>query len=355
MLLLEVGLRSDVGTDKSGHNLIALVNYLSKRFDIAWFLVALILTAIFFILGKIVSWILKKSLMETVKHNSKFTPMLYALTSKVCVSIIWIIIALCILQCWGIDLTPILAGLGITGIVLGFALQESVSSFFSGLLLAVNRPFRIGDWVDIGGVVGTVMAMDTMCVTLASPDNKKIVLNNKNVWGNTIVNYSYTSTRRIDMTVSVKYGSDLEKTKEVLTSLLKSYPEVLEKPEIIVEINSYSSSSIDFVVRPWVNPKSYWTVYWRFYGQVLGELEKNGIFMPYNQVDVHVIKDEKYPKINESENRVNEITTPPPTVLRPSLEETLKGMGTKDPEEILESDEEKMKLFNKKGKKKSKK
>ncbi len=341
MLLLEVAAKGDIGTDKSGQTFLTLVNYLSREWDVAWFWIALGMSVALWVLGKIFVWTTRKSLLEVAKHNSKFTPMLYSLTSRVVSVIIWVLIALFILQCWGIDLTPILAGLGITGVVLGFALQESVSSFFSGLMLAVNRPFRTGDFVDIGGVTGIVMAMDAMCVTLASPDNKKIVLNNKNVWGNTIINFSFTSTRRVDFTVSVEYGSDLEKVKETILNLLKSYPEVLEKPETLVEINNYSNNSIDFVARPWVNTKDYWLIYWRFNGQIYGELGKAGIKIPFNQVDIHISnKDVLDPVYTSSELPPGNLGMP-----RPSMEATAAGMGTEDAKEILKEDEEKSKNF----------
>lgn len=333
-----------VGKDEE-HSLINLVNYLSNKMNIAWFFVAIILTVLFILLAKLLSWIFKRSFLSATKHHPKFTPVLYSLVHKTVSVLIWIIAILSMLQCWGINLTPILAGLGITGIVLGFALQESVSSFFSGLMLAINNPFRIGDWVDIGGVVGTVMAMDAMCVTLASPDNKKIVLNNKNVWGNTIVNFSFTSTRRVDMTVAVEYGSDLDKTREVILGLLKSYKEVLDSPETMVEVGNYSNYSIDFIARPWVLPKDYWTVYWRFHGQILGELQRNGIYMPYNQVDVHIVSDGNSQSAPSGESQtsssphfVNEIKTDPPKNWRPAIKENAKGMGTKDPDEEWEHD-----------------
>ena len=205
--------------------------------------------------------------------------------------IVWIIAIIAILGVFGIDLTPVLAGLGITGVVLGFALQESISSFFSGIMIAINSPFRVGDWVDIGDISGTVESMDLMCVTLSSGDNKKITMNNKNVWGSNIINYSFIERRRLDMAVTVRYTDDLEKAKEAIRSLLATYPEILPDPQPLVEVGSYGESAITIYVRPWVKPSDYWPVCWRFNADILKTLRANGIDMPFNQIDVHVIQD----------------------------------------------------------------
>ena len=198
-----------------------------------------------------------------------------------------------ILGFFGVDLTPVLAGLGITGVVLGFALQESIASLFSGIMIAINNPFRVGDWVDIGDVSGTVTSMDIMCVTLTSGDNKKITMNNKNVWGSTIVNYSYIDKRRLDMTVSVDYSTDTDKAKNIIRALIMSYPEILPDPAPVVEVNNYGASSIDIIVRPYVLPSDYWKVYWRFNAEVLKTLRANGMDMPFNQLIVHLDSGDK--------------------------------------------------------------
>lgn len=133
--------------------------------------------------------------------------------------------------------------------------------------------------------------MDMMCVTLAAGDNKKIKMNNKNVWGNTIVNYSYIERRKIDMVVTVRYTDNLETAKTVIRGLIESYPEVLADPAVLVEVGAYNDSSISIYVRPWVKPSEYWPVYWRFNAEVLNTLRANGLDMPFNQMDVHLIQD----------------------------------------------------------------
>ena len=264
-------------------------NGLNSSFHIPRIVVTIAIAVLIIIIAKILCYIIKRTLKKIANRGLKFTMIMAQLVSKLCSALIWIIAIVAVLGIFGIDLTPVLAGLGITGVVLGFALQESISSLFSGVMIAINNPFRVGDWVDIGDISGTVVAMDLMCVTLSAGDNKKITMNNKNVWGNTIINYSYIDKRRLDMTVTVRYSDDLEKAKDTIRDLIAGYPESLKDPAPLVEIGSYTDSSISIYVRPWVSPSDYWKVYWRFNAEILKTLQANGIDMPFNQLDVHII------------------------------------------------------------------
>ena len=167
--------------------LTEMVTDISSGFHLHPLLVSLILSAITVVIARIIAAIIRRTLFSVSKKVPKFTLLMAGLVSKIISFIIWVITVVVILGFFGVDLTPVLAGLGITGVVLGFALQESIASLFSGIMIAINNPFRVGDWVDIGDVSGTVTSMDIMCVTLTSGDNKKITMNNKNVWGSTIV------------------------------------------------------------------------------------------------------------------------------------------------------------------------
>lgn len=273
--------------------LTEMVTDISTGFHLHPLLVSLILSAITVVIARIIAAIIRRTLFSVSKKVPKFTLLMAGLVSKIISFIIWVITVVVILGFFGVDLTPVLAGLGITGVVLGFALQESIASLFSGIMIAINNPFRVGDWVDIGDVSGTVTSMDIMCVTLTSGDNKKITMNNKNVWGSTIVNYSYIDKRRLDMTVSVDYSTDTDKAKNIIRALIMSYPEILPDPAPVVEVNNYGASSIDIIVRPYVLPSDYWKVYWRFNAEVLKTLRANGMDMPFNQLVVHLDSGDK--------------------------------------------------------------
>ncbi len=268
-----------------------VVDGISAGFHLPKALAMVITAAIIVLVAKIIIAFIRRALVKVAVKGLRFTPMMASLVSRIIAVLVWIVAAIAVLDVFGIDLTPVLAGLGITGVVLGFALQESISSLFSGIMIAINNPFRVGDWVDIGDISGTVDSIDLMCVTLSSADNKKITVNNTNVWGSTIVNYSFIDRRRLDMVVTVRYSDDLEKAKEAIRGLLASYPEILRDPAPLVEVGSYGDSSISIYVRPWVKPSDYWPVYWRFNADILRTLQANGVDMPFNQLDVHLIKD----------------------------------------------------------------
>ena len=291
MLLLETAAAAVAGDPDIAAAVDAFAGEIEKGLHIPRFVTSIIIAAVIIIVAKILIAIIKRMILKLSKRSRKFTFIMAQLVWKLAAALIWVIAIVSVLGIFGIDLTPVLAGLGITGVVLGFALQESISSLFSGVMIAINAPFRVGDWVDIGDISGTVVSMDLMCVTLSSGDNKKITMNNKNVWGNTIVNYSYIDKRRLDMSVTVRYTDDLEKAKSTIRELVTSYPEVLRDPAPLVEIGSYNDSSISIYVRPWVMPSDYWPVYWRFNADILKTLNANGIDMPFNQMDVHLIKD----------------------------------------------------------------
>ena len=214
------------------------------------------------------------------KVHPKISPLMAGFIDKVLSSVVWLLGILIVLQIWGINMAPVIAGLGITGVVLGFALQESISNIFSGLLLALNNPFGIGDYVIIGSIEGTVVSMDAFSVTLATGDRKKITMANKLVLADPIINVSSSDDRRLDMTVSVAYGSDLDRVKGIITDLLESYPEVHRDPVPVVEVSKLNSSSVDFIVRPWVN--------WRFQKDIYDLLNREGIEIPYSKLDVNI-------------------------------------------------------------------
>lgn len=229
--------------------------------------------------------------MKKMTHakKSRISPLMSTFIIKVVRVVVWLFALLIGLQVWGINMGPVIAGLGITGVVLGFALQETISNLFSGFLLALNNPFDIGDYVIIGSVEGTVEQMDAVSITLKTGDKKKITMANKLVLEGAIVNVSASETRRLDMTVSVAYGSDLDQVREVISSLLSSYSDVLDEPAPVIEVSKLNNSSVDFIVRPWVRNSDYWAVNWRFQKDIYDMLNKAHIEIPYNKLDVNLI------------------------------------------------------------------
>lgn len=246
------------------------------------------LVVVTFLLAKIVSMILRRIIKGMPKRHPKFTNLMVNFVNKVISVIIYMVAILISLSIFGIDLTPVIAGLGITGVVLGFALQESISSLFSGFMLVLNRPYRLGDYVDIGGVGGTITDMDMMSVRLRTPDNRLVTMSNKNVWASTITNFSDMEARRVDMSITVAYGSDLDRVKKIIENVLSTYTEILKDRVPTIEVSEVAESGVKFVVRPWTLPGDYWTVFFRFQKDIINTLEKEGIEIPYNKMDISV-------------------------------------------------------------------
>jgi small conductance mechanosensitive channel len=193
----------------------------------------------------------------------------------------------------GISLGPVLAGLGIAGFVIGFALQDSLSNFASGMLILFTRPYDVGDIVELGGVMGKVHNMSLVNTTIHTFDNQRIILPNTMIWQGIIKNVTSQQIRRVDMVFGISYSDDIEKTEKIIHDILKGHELILDDPEPIIKVNELGDSSVNFVVRPWVNTEDYWTVYWDITRAVKLRFDAEGISIPFPQRDVHLIKEEQ--------------------------------------------------------------
>lgn len=240
------------------------------------------------IVGKILIHLLKKWMAKSLGKSKKINELMQKLILKVVSVVAWVMLLVVVLGQMGVNLGPIIAGLGVTGFILGFAFQETLGNLLAGVMIALNSPFRIGDYVEVGSMSGSVRDMDMMSVTLATPDNKRVIMANKLIWGNAITNYSFTETRRVELGARIAYDSDVNKAKEILWDIINSYPEVLPEPKPVIAVNKLNDSSVDLVVRPWTKPGDYWTVYFRFQQEVLEKFREAGLEIPFPQVDVHM-------------------------------------------------------------------
>ena len=243
---------------------------------------------VLFLIGLIVLNIILKAIKRLFNRAKNMSDLLGEYIIRVLTVIGWIILIASFLAHIGIDMGPVIAGFGVTGIILGLALQDSISNFFSGFMIIVNEPFRKGDYIDVASLSGTVKSMDLVCVQLTTFDGKLITLSNKVVWDSPVTNYSFTDKRRIGFQIGLSYDTDLKVAKQVFSDLITSYPEILSDPAPTIEINEFASSSINFVIRPWVKPEDFWNVYWRFNGDILGKLAEKDIYLPFPQMDIHL-------------------------------------------------------------------
>ena len=188
----------------------------------------------------------------------------------------------------GLNLGPLLAGFGVIGFILGFAMQDSLSNFASGLMILFYRPYDVGDLVDISGVFGKVENMSLVSTSILTLDNQKLVVPNSKIWGDVIKNVTDQHTRRVDMTFGISYTDDIPHAEKVLSDILEKHAMVLDKPESMVKLHTLNDSSVDFVVRPWVKTEDYWEVYWDVTREVKMRFDAENISIPFPQQDVHI-------------------------------------------------------------------
>ena len=206
-------------------------------------------------------------------------------------TIYWLVIAIglmIVLSALGIDVTPAFALIGGASFVLAFAFQDTLGNLASGLMIMVNRPFDQGDYVDVSGVAGTVKAVTIFSTTIITPDNQVIVIPNKNVWGNVIVNVTASDTRRVDLVFGISYEDSISDAISVMEETVNGHPLVLDDPEPAIRVHELANSSVNFICRPWTKTKDYWTVYWDLTQQVKERFDEAGISIPYPQQDIHV-------------------------------------------------------------------
>jgi small conductance mechanosensitive channel len=173
-------------------------------------------------------------------------------------------------------------------IIAGLALQGSLANFASGVLMLIFKPIRVGDFVEAGGAKGTVSEIGIFTTIVNSPDNVRIIIPNSQITSGNVSNYTINGTRRVDMVIGVSYEDDLKKTKSVIEKVLADDDRVLPNPAALVAVFELADSSVNFVVRPWVNVANYWDVYFDLTAKIKVALDKNGITIPFPQQDIHM-------------------------------------------------------------------
>ena len=188
----------------------------------------------------------------------------------------------------GISLGPLLAGLGVIGFIVGFALQDTLSNFAAGLLILIYRPFDVDDFIEAAGVSGLVSQMSLVNTTILTFDNQTIIVPNGKIWGDVIKNVTAQSIRRIDLVFGISYTDDILKTEKVLAEIVNSHESVLKDPETNIRLHELGDSSVNFIVRPWVKTDDYWETYWAITRAVKMRFDEEGISIPFPQRDVHL-------------------------------------------------------------------
>lgn len=187
----------------------------------------------------------------------------------------------------GVQTASVIAVLGAAGLAVGLALQGSLSNLAAGVLLVMFRPFRAGEYVDLGGVAGTVLNVQIFSTTMRTVDGKIVVIPNGKIIAGNIINFSREPVRRNEFTISVAYDSDIDKVKQILTGIIESENRILKDREMTVRLNELGASSLNFVVRVWSNSGDLQSVYWDVLERIKREFDAAGISFPYPQMDVN--------------------------------------------------------------------
>ena len=258
-----------------------------KGLDFALNLVfALVILLVGWLAIKLIAFTVRKALMRGKAKGRLLADFICSVVTKAC----WAVLLVMVLGRLGVNVTPLIAGLGVTGFILGFAFQESLGNLASGMMIALNEPFKVGDVVDAAGHSGVVLEVNMMATVMKTPDGKRIVLPNKSVWGGPIVNYNALGLRRVDLQVGIDYGEDPERAVEIIRETVARIPGVLAEPAPAVAVASLNDSAVQINVRPWVKSSDYWAVASATLTAVKMELGKAGVKIPFPQIEVHTAK-----------------------------------------------------------------
>ena len=249
----------------------------------------LIALIILFISFKIINAIARK--IEKNGNKDKYDKTIMKTLAYIFKLGLKIVVAICLVGYVGIDTSGLTALVASFGVCIGLAVNGALSNLAGGVLIILTRPFRIDDFIEAQGYSGTVEDIHITTTKIRTGDNKVVYIPNGALSSGTIVNYSIKDTRRVDFTFSIGYGDDFEKAKAIITEICDSHELVLKDPAPMVRVSSHGASSVDIVTRVWVKSGDYWTVNFDILEAVKTAFDKNGIEIPYNQLDVHVKQD----------------------------------------------------------------
>ena len=297
------------------------------------YLVKILLFLLIFFVGRFlahqISHVVEKSLTRSKVNMSHLLKRMTVTFTKNAIIIMALVFALAQL---GFSLGPLLAGFGVVGFILGFAMQDSLSNLAAGMMILINRPYDVGDLVDISGVFGKVENMSMVSTSILTLDNQKLVVPNSKIWGDVIKNVTDQRLRRVDMTFGIAYTDDIPHAEEVLKDILDKHERVLDEPESMVRLHTLGESSVDFIVRPWVKTDDYWDVYWDVTRAVKMRFDEEEISIPFPQQDIHIYEESKI-----SEAKAVEEVSPK----APAIEEQapVKKTGQDEPGQFDSDDE----------------
>lgn len=247
----------------------------------------LLAAIVIFVVGRWAARLIQ-TLSTRMMHRAKVDETLTKFLTNIIYSLALAFVVVAVLDQLGVNTTSFAAIIASAGLAIGLAMQGSLSNFAAGVMLILFRPFGVGDFVEAGGVSGIVEDVRIFNTRIRTGDNIEIIVPNGQITTDAIKNYSAKSTRRIDLVVGCGYDDDLRAVKQFLTDLIAADARILPEPEPVIAVNELADSSINFVVRPWVNSSEYWAVRWDLNEKIKLGFDEHGFNIPYPSRDVYI-------------------------------------------------------------------
>jgi len=249
---------------------------------------ALLILAIGWIIAKMV-----KGTLRRVMERANVDPTLVGFGVNILYYLVLTAVVVAAIGRLGVPTASLLAVLGTAGLAVGLALKDSLSNFASGVILLLFRPFRVGDFIDGGGTLGTVLEIQMLHTKLASPDNKEVTVPNSKLTADNVTNFNVRGTRRVELIFGIAYGDDIERAKQIINGIIAADSRVLKEPEPFVHVVELADSSVNIACRPWSHASDWWSLTCDLQQRVKEKFDAEGISIPFPQRDIHVINGEK--------------------------------------------------------------
>ena len=231
------------------------------------------------------------SLIDRTMTRLKVEPTVHKFTHSCLKVLMWVITGLIVAAYLDFPINSLVTVLGVIGVALSLSLQGSLSNLAGGITVMVSRPFAVGDYVEAGGVSGTVSEIGLVYTKLKTIDNKIIFIPNGEISGEKIVNYNKQEQRRVDLTFTVSYDADPERVKEIMRQVIGAHPKALFTPEPFVRTTSLGESSVGYTLRVWCATQDYWELYYDLLEQVRAAFDREGVELTYNHLNVHIMEE----------------------------------------------------------------
>ena len=249
-----------------------------------------IITLIVIILGYLIAVIISRYTRK-IMLRAKLSNILAEFTSRIIKIILFIFAFSIALGFLGIDIGAALISISVVfGLVFGLAFQDTIGNLTTGFMIAITKPFKVGDFVDITGITGTISSVGISITTLITLDNKKVIIPNSKVWGQPIINYTALKTRMIDLNIGISYNDNIGKAINIAMVVLENNTKVLKDPAPLVATDKLADSSVNLVIRPWVKTDDYWPVKRELTQKIKEAFDKEGINIPFPQRDIHLFQ-----------------------------------------------------------------